>query len=61
MCVDYLTTLPYIDRKKIGVIGQCAGAGYAVFAALTDRRIKAVCGICCTSNIKIRMGTKKKC
>ncbi len=21
--VDYLTTLPYIDRKTIGVIGQC--------------------------------------
>ena len=30
--VDYLTTLSYIDRKRIGVIGQCAGAGYAVFA-----------------------------
>ena len=44
-----LCTLNYIDRKKIGVIGQCAGAGYAVFAALTDRRIKAVCGICCTN------------
>ena len=40
----YLTTLPYIDRKRICVIGQCAGAGYAVFASLTDRRIKAVCG-----------------
>ena len=47
--VDYLTTLSYIDRKRIGVIGQCAGAGYAVFATLTDRRIKAVCGICCTN------------
>ena len=47
--VDYLTTLPYIDRKRIGVIGQCAGAGNAVFATLTDRRIKAVCGICCTN------------
>ena len=47
--VDYLTTLPYIDRKRIGVIGQCAEAGYAVFASLTDRRIKAVCGICYTN------------
>ena len=24
-------------------------AGYAVFAILTDRRIKAVCDICCTN------------
>ena len=47
--VDYLTTLSFIDRNRIGVIGQCAGAGYAVFATLTDRRIKAVCGICCTN------------
>lgn len=47
--VDYLTTLPYIDRTRIGAIGSCAGAGYAIFATLTDRRIKAVCGICCTN------------
>ena len=24
-------------------------AGYAVFAILTDRKIKAVCDICCTN------------
>ena len=44
--VDYLTTLPYIDRKRIDVIGQCDGGGYVVFTTLTDRRKKAVCGIC---------------
>lgn len=47
--VDYLTTLPYVNRECIGAIGSCAGAGYAIFATLTDRRIKAVCGICCTN------------
>lgn len=47
--VDYLTTLPYVDRSRIGAVGSCAGAGYVVFAALTDRRIQAVCGICCTN------------
>lgn len=47
--VDFLTTLPYIDRGGIGAIGQCAGSGFAIFAALTDRRIKAVCGLCCTN------------
>ena len=47
--VDYLTTLPYINRARIGVVGSCAGAGYAIFATLTDRRIKAVCSICCTN------------
>ena len=27
--VDYLTTLPYVDRSRIAAIGACAGAGYA--------------------------------
>lgn len=40
--VDYLTTLKFIDNEKIGVLGICAGGGYAANAALTERRIKAV-------------------
>ncbi|MGC4029942.1 MAG: alpha/beta hydrolase [Steroidobacteraceae bacterium] len=40
--VDYLVTLPYVDEEKIGVLGVCAGGGYAVSAAMTEHRIKAV-------------------
>jgi fermentation-respiration switch protein FrsA (DUF1100 family) len=40
--VDYLTTLPYIDNARIGILGICAGGGYAANAALTEKRIKAV-------------------
>lgn len=40
--VDYLTTLAYVDKNRIGVLGVCAGGGYAVNAAMTERRIKAV-------------------
>lgn len=40
--IDYLTTLPYVDRERIGAMGICAGGAYTVNAALSDRRIKAV-------------------
>src|SRR5262249_9958170 len=40
--VDYLTTLPYVDAERIGVLGICAGGGIAVKATSVDRRIKAV-------------------
>lgn len=43
--VDFLTTLPYINRTRIGAMGVCAGGGYAINAALTEKRIRAVAGI----------------
>lgn len=43
--VDYLTTLPFVDQNKIGAVGICAGSGYSINAAMTDKRIKAVAGV----------------
>lgn len=40
--VDYLTTLNFVDNERIGVLGLCAGGGYAVNAAMAEKRIKAV-------------------
>jgi fermentation-respiration switch protein FrsA (DUF1100 family) len=42
---DYLTTLENIDKSRIGIIGVCAGGGYAVTAAQSDHRIKVVGGV----------------
>ncbi len=43
--VDFLCTQDFIDAHRIGAMGICAGAGYTINAALTDRRVRAVAGV----------------
>lgn len=54
--VDYLTTLSTVDRNRIGALGICAGGGYAISAAITEKRIKAVASV---SGVDIGEGFRK--
>lgn len=35
-------TLPFIGEERVGLLGICAGGGYAINAALTEHRFKAI-------------------
>ena len=43
--VGLLAGLPEVDEDRIGLVGVCLGAGYAVRAAAADPRVRAVAGI----------------
>ncbi|WP_032093149.1 alpha/beta hydrolase [Necropsobacter rosorum] len=40
--VDFLGSLPEVNQEKIGILGICGWGGFALNAAMTDTRIKAV-------------------
>lgn len=43
--VDYLASLAFVGHDRVGALGVCAGGGYAINAAMTERRIRAVAAV----------------
>ncbi|MBA4372329.1 MAG: hypothetical protein C0402_05655 [Thermodesulfovibrio sp.] len=40
--VDFLSTRPFVDRERIGVIGVCGSGSFVISAAKIDPRLKAI-------------------
>jgi hypothetical protein len=52
--VDYLSTLPKVDKSRIGSLGICGGGGYTLAAAQTDKRIKALASLSMFNSGRVR-------
>ncbi|KAK2956895.1 putative alpha/beta hydrolase [Blattamonas nauphoetae] len=48
--IDYLQVQPFVDAEKIGAVGVCAGGGYVINVALTEKRLKAI-GTCAAADV----------
>jgi fermentation-respiration switch protein FrsA (DUF1100 family) len=43
--IDYLTTLPWVDEDRIGLLGICAGGSYVFGVGPTEMRAKAIAAV----------------
>jgi fermentation-respiration switch protein FrsA (DUF1100 family) len=55
--VSLLAAHPAVDPARVAVAGICLGGGYAVRAAVTDPRIRAVVGIAGAYNSPVRFSS----
>ncbi|NQU10753.1 acetylxylan esterase [bacterium] len=51
-CIDYLETLSFVDRRRIGALGLAGGGAHVMHLAALDRRIKATDIICALNSFR---------
>ncbi len=52
--VDFASTYPGVDSKRVGALGICGGGGYTLEAAKTDKRIRAVATLSMFNSGRVR-------
>ena len=40
--ITFLSTRSFVDERRVGILGVCAGGSYVSYTAQTDRRMRAV-------------------
>lgn len=51
---DFITRYPGVDRARLGLLGICGGGGYALSAAQTDKRFKAIATLSMFNSGRVR-------
>jgi dienelactone hydrolase len=51
-CVDYLETLPYVDKTRIGALGLSGGGAHVMHLSALEPRIKATDIICALNSYR---------
>lgn len=51
---DFITAFPGVDPARLGLLGICGGGGYALAAAKTDKRFKALATLSMFNSGRVR-------
>ncbi|MEI4516588.1 MULTISPECIES: alpha/beta hydrolase [unclassified Stenotrophomonas] len=51
---DFISRFPWVDTRRLGLLGICGGGGYSLAAAQSDKRFKAVATISMFNSGRVR-------